>query len=106
MILCLVLTSSLRHAGMSGNTCQIGAADMYSISRDTYTCDECGFEEKWDTHDDHRGDIWECEYCGKHFCTFCFMSVADQEVFDRMLHGTDRVVCAKHYLEITGAKVV
>ena len=29
---------------------------MYSISRDTYTCDECGFEEKWDTHDDHRGD--------------------------------------------------
>ena len=46
---------------------------MYSMVKDTYTCDTCGFEEKWDAHDDHRGDIWECECCGAHFCTDCFV---------------------------------
>ena len=40
---------------------------MYLMGRDEYECDICGFREKWDAHDDHRGDMWECERCGKHF---------------------------------------
>ena len=55
---------------------------MYSMSKDTYTCDTCGFEEKWDAHDDRRGDIWECEYCGAHFCTECFVKKLGREHFD------------------------
>ena len=49
---------------------------LYNMSRDTYTCDICGLEEKWDAHDDRRGDLWECDYCGKHFCTACFVGEA------------------------------
>lgn len=71
----------------------------YNMSKDTYTCDTCGFEEKWDAHDDHRGDIWECEYCGEHFCTACFVKECGREAFDRMLRETDFIVCPKHYKE-------
>jgi len=75
---------------------------MYSMSKDTYTCDECGFEDKWDAHDahaDYHGGIWECEYCGEHFCATCFIKAAGREAFDRMLQETDTVLCAKHYEE-------
>ena len=34
---------------------------MYLMGRDEYECDICGFREKWDAHDDHRGYMWECE---------------------------------------------
>lgn len=70
---------------------------MYSMSKDTYSCDTCGFEEKWDAHDDRRGDIWECEYCGAHFCTECFVKKLGREHFDMMLKETDYVVCASGY---------
>lgn len=40
---------------------------MYLMGSDEYECDICGFREKWDAHDDHRGDMWECERCGKHY---------------------------------------
>lgn len=72
---------------------------MYNMNKDTYICDECGFEQKWDAHDDYRGDIWECEYCDEHFCTACFVKAAGRDAFDHMLRETDYVVCAKHYLE-------
>ena len=52
------------------------------MSKDTYTCDTCGFEEKWDAHDDRRGDIWECEYCGAHFCTECFVKKLGREMVE------------------------
>ena len=32
---------------------------MYLMGSDEYECDICGFREKWDAHDDHRGDMWE-----------------------------------------------
>jgi len=70
---------------------------MYSMSKGTYTCDECGFEDKWDAHADRHGGIWECKYCGEHFCAACFIKAAGREAFDRMLQETDRVLCAKHY---------
>lgn len=70
---------------------------MYSMERDVYTCDTCGFEEKWDAHDDHRGDMWECECCGTHFCTGCFVEKLGRESFDKMLREADYIVCAPCY---------
>lgn len=70
---------------------------MYNLEKDTYTCDICGFEEKWDAHDDHRGDIWECEDCYKHFCTSCFIKALGQEEWDRMLGETNSIYCPTCY---------
>lgn len=70
---------------------------MYSMGKDTYTCDICGFEGKWDVHDDHRGDLWECEHCGTHFCTKCFVEKLGQECFNKMLRDADKVLCADCY---------
>ena len=58
---------------------------MYLMGSDEYECDICGFREKWDAHDDHRGDMWECERCGKHFCTNCFKKACGEENFRKML---------------------
>lgn len=66
---------------------------MYLMGRDEYECDICGFREKWDAHDDHRGDMWECERCGKHFCTNCFKKACGEEDFRKMLSETDNVLC-------------
>lgn len=70
---------------------------MYNMGKDTYTCDICGFEEKWDAHDDHRGDIWECDDCGSHFRTNCFVKKCGQAEFNRMLRETDGVYCPGCY---------
>ena len=66
---------------------------MYFLSSDLYECDSCGFQDKWNAHDAHRGDIWECEKCMKHFCTRCFVRKRGQDAFERMLQSTDFVVC-------------
>lgn len=66
---------------------------MYLMGSDEYECDICGFREKWDAHDDHRGDMWECERCGKHFCTNCFKKACGEEDFRKMLSETDNVLC-------------
>ena len=66
---------------------------MYLMGSDEYECDICGFRGKWDAHDDHRGDLWECERCGKHFCTNCFKKACGEEDFRKMLSETDNVLC-------------
>ncbi len=66
---------------------------MYLVSSNLYECDICGFQEKWDAHDDHRGDMWECECCGSHFCTTCFTKKLGQKAFDGMLRNTDYILC-------------
>lgn len=70
---------------------------MYNQEKDTYACDTCGFEEKWDAHDDHRGDIWECEDCYTHFCTSCFIKALGQAEWDRMLGEMSGVFCPSCY---------
>lgn len=72
---------------------------MYNMSKSTYSCDVCGFEGEWDAHDDIHGDIWECECCGTHFCTDCFVKEVGREAFDRMMRESDRVLCVKHFQE-------
>lgn len=66
---------------------------MYLMASNKYECDICGHQEKWDAHDDHRGDIWECEKCGKHFCTVCFVAKMGEEEWRKMLTETDNVFC-------------
>lgn len=66
---------------------------MYLMSSDKYECDICGHQERWDEHDDHRGDMWECESCMKHFCTSCFVKMQGRQAFDGMLRNTDYVLC-------------
>lgn len=72
---------------------------MYNIDKNTYSCDVCGFEEAWDAHDDIHGDLWECECCGAHFCTACFVKEVGREAFDRMMRESDRVLCVTHFKE-------
>lgn len=42
---------------------------MYVEKTDTYTCDFCGHNAKWDASDDVHGELWSCEAegCGKVF---------------------------------------
>lgn len=44
---------------------------MYVEKTDTYTCDFCGHNAKWDASDDVHGELWSCEAegCGKVFCS-------------------------------------
>ena len=46
---------------------------MYLMSTDTYVCDICGFEGKFDTDNDIHGELWVCERCGDTFCSKCFI---------------------------------
>ena len=72
---------------------------MYLMSSDAYECDICGFTEKWNEHDDHRGDMWECEKCGKHFCTHCFERICGRDAFRKMLSNTDYVLCPECWVK-------
>lgn len=66
---------------------------MYYMNDDTYSCDICGFEMKWDDHDDIHGDLWGCERCGDTFCTKCFVESMGREVYDEMMQGSDYILC-------------
>lgn len=66
---------------------------MYSMGRDSYACDLCGVELPWDGSDECQGDMWECEVCGTHFCTKCFVDRLGRKRFDNMLRGGDKVLC-------------
>ena len=59
-------------------------------------CDYCNKEIDWQSGDDQHGNIWECERCGKHFCTSCFISLCGSvgsESFMEMMNESDMVVC-------------
>lgn len=73
---------------------------MYNSDRDTYTCDFCGHEMKWDDHDKEHGDLWTCEAdrCDKVFCTKCFITRHGYRKFQEMMHDSaDLVVCPDCY---------
>lgn len=77
---------------------------MYMMNNDQYECDICGFRGKWDAHDDRRGNLWECERCGKHFCTNCFKKACGEEDFRKMLSETDNVFCPECWNSQTNQK--
>lgn len=66
---------------------------MYLMNSDLYECDLCGFQGPWDAYDDRHGDIWECEQCGEHFCTRCFVLAVGGEPFRKMLSEADQILC-------------
>ena len=70
---------------------------MYKMDTDTYVCDCCGREYKWDGEE--YGNIWECEECGKHFCTDCFTAALGRDAFDAMVRNSPSVLCQDCYKE-------
>lgn len=79
---------------------------MYSMARDIYSCDLCGFEETWDGSDDVHGSLWECEECGAIFCEKCFTDRRGRKAWDTMLHAgligsfeTSKIMCPECYGE-------
>lgn len=70
---------------------------MYSISTDTYTCDFCDTEMKWDKRDDIWGTMWSCEKCGNNFCTKCFTERHGLNKYREMMQGHDLIFCPTCY---------
>lgn len=60
---------------------------------DTYTCDLCGFTEKWDATDDVHGDMWGCEKCGATFCSKCLRDAIGEKGYWAIMRGSDNVLC-------------
>lgn len=67
---------------------------MYVEKTDTYTCDFCGHNAKWDASDDVHGELWSCEAegCGKVFCSKCFISAFGQEIYMTMMQSGENVL--------------
>ncbi len=70
---------------------------MYSMKRDTYTCDLCDFEMKWDGTDESHGEMWECEKCGTNFCSKCFEDIHGKAGFKKMVSNCNFVLCPECY---------
>lgn len=70
---------------------------MYLMSTDTYVCDICGFEGKFDTHDDIHGELWGCERCGSIFCTKCFIDKIGEAAYWKMMHSENLILCPECY---------
>lgn len=66
---------------------------MYNLEKDTYICDTCGFEAKWDASDDIHGELWGCEECGDTFCSKCFIDRFGQDAYMKMAQESDRIYC-------------
>lgn len=66
---------------------------MYHMEKDTYECDFCGFEQKWNDSDDVHGEMWGCEECGDCFCSKCFIDRFGRDEYMRMMQGCDRIYC-------------
>lgn len=65
----------------------------YNMKNDTYTCDTCGFENKWDACDEIHGELWGCDKCGNTFCSKCFIDRYGREVYLEMMQNSDQVYC-------------
>ena len=66
---------------------------MYLMSKDTYVCDICGFEGKFDTDNDIHGELWGCERCGDTFCSKCFIDRMGEEDYWKMMRDSDLIMC-------------
>lgn len=69
----------------------------YNDKKDTYTCDTCGFENKWNANDDVHGELWGCEKCGNMFCSKCFIEKHGRTSYMSMMQGSDYLLCPDCY---------
>lgn len=65
----------------------------YDMGTDTYSCDTCGFESKWDNKDDIHGELWGCEKCGDTFCSKCFIDKYGQKEYMEMMQSSNQIYC-------------
>lgn len=65
----------------------------YNLNSDTYTCDICGFTQKWDEIDDVHGDMWGCEVCGTTFCSKCLKDAVGEVAYMDVMQGDDLIKC-------------
>lgn len=75
------------------------------MNTDTYRCDICGFEAKWDETDEIYGDLWSCEsehhnyeICGNIFCSKCFMDKYGYNAYIEMMRDHDYIKCPDCYV--------
>lgn len=59
----------------------------------TYSCDCCGFRNKWSASDDIHGELWGCEKCGNTFCSKCFIDKYGNEEYMRMMQDSNEIYC-------------
>lgn len=65
----------------------------YNSKTDRYSCDTCGFENKWDDTDDENGELWGCEKCGNTFCSKCFIDRYGRQEYMDMMQNSSHVYC-------------
>ena len=65
---------------------------MYIMGADLYECDFCGVRMEWCETDEEHGTMWECEECGEHFCTQCFLKRHGGEAWTQNMRS-DRLRC-------------
>lgn len=65
----------------------------YHSEDDTYSCDCCGFRNKWDGTDDIHGELWGCEKCGDTFCSKCFIDKLGSSEYMSMMQEADQIYC-------------
>lgn len=65
----------------------------YHSEDDTYSCDCCGFRDKWDGTDGIHGELWGCEKCGDTFCSKCFIDKLGSSEYMSMMQEADRIYC-------------
>nr|DAH88766.1 MAG TPA: zinc-ribbon domain protein [Caudoviricetes sp.] len=65
----------------------------YHIEDDTYSCDCCGFRNKWDASDSTHGELWGCEKCGNTFCSKCFIDKFGSKEYMNMMQGSNQIYC-------------
>lgn len=66
---------------------------MAHIKDDIYSCDLCGFEMEWESHDDRHGEVWSCERCGKIFCSKCFIDRYGIDDYRNMMQSGGYILC-------------
>ena len=66
---------------------------MAYMSEDLYECDFCGVELGWDETHDTYGDMWECEECGRTFCSRCLKNAIGEAAYYELMRGHDKVLC-------------
>lgn len=65
----------------------------YNMESNTYACDICGVEMKWDASDDVHGEMWGCEKCGDAFCSKCFIDRHGRGEYMKMMKHSDLIYC-------------
>lgn len=79
----------------------------YHIETDIHTCAVCGSALSWDAADDVHGTVWNCEECGRDFCSKCFIDKFGCTEYEEMIRNSNLVYCpgcwGKHRREVKGA---